>query len=69
MLCEYRDDDCEQTYVWCQGKVVALMRQNDTKSVVKIKWNESCLQPSDPSVAEHVLKNQSGIIQQPAKNA
>ena len=56
MLCEYTDDECERMYVWCQGKVVELVRQSDTEAVVKIKWNESCLQPGDPKVTRHVLK-------------
>jgi len=56
MLCEYVDDECERTYVWCQGKVVELVRQTDTEAVVKIKWNEACLQPGDPKVTRHVLK-------------
>ena len=43
-------------YVWCQGKVVELVRQSDTEAVVKIKWNEACLQPGDPKVTRHVLK-------------
>jgi hypothetical protein len=30
--------------------VVELMRQTDTEAVVKIKWNETCLQPGDPKV-------------------
>ena len=33
-----------------------LVRQPDTEAVVKIKWNESCLQPGDPKVTRHVLK-------------
>jgi len=56
MLCEYVDDECEPTYVWCQGKVVELVRQTDTVVVVKIEWNETCLQPGDPKVTKHVLK-------------
>jgi hypothetical protein len=48
MLCEYVDDECEPTYVWCQGKVVELVRQTDTEAIVKIEWNETCLQPGDP---------------------
>jgi len=56
MLCEYVDDECEPTYVWCQGKVVELVRQTDTVAVVKIEWNETCLQPGDPKVTKHVLK-------------
>jgi hypothetical protein len=56
MLYEYRDDDCQPKYVWWQGKVVELMRQNDTEAVVKIKWNKSCLLPGDPSMTKHVLK-------------
>jgi hypothetical protein len=43
MLCKYIDDECEPTYVWCQGKVVELVKQTDTEAVVKIKWNKSCL--------------------------
>ena len=61
MLCEYTDDECERMYVWCQGKVVELVRQSDTEAVVKIKWNESCLQPGDPKVTRHILKSRSGI--------
>ena len=49
-------DECEPTYVWCQGKVVELVKQTDTQAVVKIKWNESCLQPGDPKVTQQVLK-------------
>ena len=56
MLCEYTDDECKPTYIWCQGKVVELVRQTDTEAVVKIKWNEACLQPGDPKVTKHVLK-------------
>jgi hypothetical protein len=56
MLCEYVDNECGPTYVWCQGKVVELVRQTDTEAVVKIKWNETCLQPGDPKVTKHVLK-------------
>ncbi len=56
MLCEYIDKECEPTYVWCQGKVVDLVRQTDTEAVVKIKRNEACLQPGDPKVMKHVLK-------------
>ena len=61
MLCEYTEDECERMYVWCQGKVVELVRQSDTEAVVKIKWNESCLQPGDPKVTRHILKSRSGI--------
>ena len=43
-------------YVWCQGKVVELVRQSDTEAVVKIKWNEPCLQPGDLKVTRQVLK-------------
>jgi hypothetical protein len=43
MLCEYIDKECEPTYVWCQGKVVDLVRQTDTEAVVIIKWNEAFL--------------------------
>ena len=49
-------DECEPTYVWCQGKVVELVKQTDTQAVVKIKWNESCLQPGDLKVTRQVLK-------------
>jgi len=56
MLCEYVDDECEPTYVWCQGKVVELVMQTDTEAVVKIEWNETCLQHGDPKVTKHVLK-------------
>jgi hypothetical protein len=56
MLCEYIDDECEPMYVWCQGNVVELVRQTDTEAVVKIEWNETCLQPGDPKVTKNVLK-------------
>jgi hypothetical protein len=56
MLWEYTNDECEPTYIWCQGKVVELARQTDTEAVVKIKWNKACLQPGDQSVTKHVLK-------------
>ena len=39
-----------------KGKVVELIKQNDTEVVVKIKWNKSCLEPGDTSVTKHVLK-------------
>ena len=32
------------------------MRQTDTEAIVKIKWNETCLQPGDPKVTRQVLK-------------
>ena len=64
MLWEYTDDECEPTYIWCQGKVMELVRQTDTEAVVKIKWNEACLRPGDQSVTKHVLKNKSGIRKQ-----
>jgi len=41
----------------CQGKVVELVMQTDTEVVVKIEWNETCLQHGDPKVTKHVLKN------------
>ncbi len=50
------DDGCEQTYICCQGKVVQLVRQTDTKAVKKIKWDHACLQPGVPSMTKHVLK-------------
>ncbi len=56
MLCEYIDNECEPTYVWCQRKVVELVRQADTEAVVKIKQNKACLQPGDPKVTRHELK-------------
>jgi len=56
MLYEYVGDECGSTYVWCLGKVVELLRQTDTEGVVKIEWNETCLQHSDPKVTKHVLK-------------
>jgi hypothetical protein len=56
VLCEYVDDECEPTYVWCQGKVVELVMQTDTEAVVKIEWNETCLQHGDPKVMKHELK-------------
>ena len=56
MLCEYVDNECEPTYVWCEGKVVELVMQTDTEAVVKIEWNETCLQHGDPKVTKHVLK-------------
>ncbi len=30
--------------------------QTDTEAVVKIEWNESCLQHGDPRVTKHALK-------------
>jgi hypothetical protein len=39
-----------------EGKVVELIKQNDTEAVVKIKWNKSCFGPGDTSVTKHVLK-------------
>ncbi len=57
MLCEYVDDDCEPTYVWChKGKVVELVIQTDTEAVDKIEWKETCLQHGDPKVTKHMLK-------------
>ncbi len=55
-MCEYVDDEHEPTYAWSQGKVVELVRQTDTKAVVMIEWNKTCLQHSDPKVTKHVLK-------------
>ena len=64
MLCEYTNEDCNPMYIWCQGKVMELVRQTDTEAVVKIKWNKACLQPSDQSVTKHLLKKRSGIRKQ-----
>jgi len=55
VLCECVDDECEPTYVWCKGKVVELVMQTDTEAVVKIKWNETCLQHNDQMVINHNL--------------
>ena len=63
-MCEYVDDECEPTYVWCQGKVVELVMQTDTKAVVKIEWNETCLQHGDPKVTKHVLKRHVPLLHQ-----
>ena len=30
-----------------EGKVVELMKQNDSEAVVKIEWKQSCLEPRD----------------------
>jgi hypothetical protein len=32
------------------------VRQTDTEAVVKIEWNETCLQHGNPKVTKHVLK-------------
>jgi len=56
VLCEYVDNECEPTYVWCHGKVVELVMLTDTEAVVKIEWNEICLQHGDPMVTKNVLK-------------
>ncbi len=55
-MCKYTVDECEPTYMWYQGKVVELVRQTDTEAVVKIKWNQACLQLGDPKVTRQVLK-------------
>ena len=56
MLCEYVDNECEPTHVWCQGKVMELVMQTDTEAVVKIEWNETCLQHGDPKVTKRAEK-------------
>ena len=48
--------ECEPTYVWCQGKVMELVRQTDTEAFVKIEWNKTCLQHGDPKATKHVRK-------------
>ncbi len=36
--------------------MLELVRQTDTETVVKIEWNETCLQHGDPKVTKHDLK-------------
>jgi len=36
--------------------VVELVMLTDTEAVVKIEWNEICLQHGDPMVTKNVLK-------------
>jgi len=52
VLGEYVDDECDPTYVWCQGKVAELVMQTDTEAVVKIEWNETCVQHGDLKVTK-----------------
>jgi len=42
--------------------VVELVMQTDIEAVVKIEWNEICLQHGDPKVTKHVLKKPKWIL-------
>ena len=46
MLFEYEDDD-GSTLVWCQGRVVAFIKESIDKHVyVKIEWSDKCVNKS-----------------------
>jgi len=47
MLFEYEDDD-GSTLVWCQGRVVAFIKESiDMHMFVKIEWSDKCVRDGD----------------------
>ena len=56
MLFEYEDDD-GSTLVWCQGRVVAFVKESIDKHVyVKIEWIDKCVRDGDLKIMRNQLK-------------
>ena len=56
MLFEYEEDD-GSTLMWCQGKVVELIRGVEDKHVfVKFEWSDKCERDGDSKVTKNQLK-------------
>ena len=56
MLFEYEDDD-GSTLVWCQGRVVAFIKESIDKHVyVKIEWSDKCVRDGDLKITRNQLK-------------
>jgi hypothetical protein len=47
-ICNRHEDDYESTLVWCQGRVVAFIKESIDKHVyVKIEWSDKCMRDGD----------------------
>jgi hypothetical protein len=56
MLFEYEDND-GSTLVWCQGRVVAFIKESIDKHVyVKIEWRDECVRDGDLKITRNQLK-------------
>ena len=56
MLLEYEEDD-GSALMWCQGKVVNLIRESKEKHVfVKIEWSDKCVREGDLKITKNQLK-------------
>ncbi len=56
MLFEYEDDD-GSTLVWCQGRVVAFIKESIDKHVyVKIEWSDKCVRDGDLKIMRNQPK-------------
>jgi hypothetical protein len=56
LLFEYEDKD-GSTLVWCQGRVVDLMKESPDEHVyVKIEWSEKCMRDGDLKITRNQLK-------------
>ena len=56
MLFEYEDND-GSTLVWCQGRVVAFIKESIDKHVyVKIEWSDKCVRDGDLKITRNQLK-------------
>jgi hypothetical protein len=55
MLFEYEDNN-GSTLMWCQGKVVDLIREFKDKHVfIKTEWNAKCLKDGDLKISKNQL--------------
>ena len=56
MLFEYEDDD-GSALVWCQGRVVAFIKESIDKHVyVKIEWRDKCVRDGDLKITRNSSK-------------
>ncbi len=56
MLFEYEDNN-GSTLLWCQGRVVAFIKESIDKHVyVKIEWSDKCMRDGDLKITRNQLK-------------
>jgi hypothetical protein len=65
MLFEYEDNDDGSTLVWCQGRVVAFIKESIDKHVyVKIEWSDKCVRDGDLKITRNQLKKTKFLIEE-----
>ncbi len=66
MLFEYEDDD-GSSLVWCQGRVVAFIKESIDKHVyVKIEWSDKCVRDGDLKITRNQLKKDEMESERPS---